>query len=233
MAAVLGVTPGVVKYHLKKQKLTRPQKYIYNELFFSTWSSDMAYILGFIYGDGCISCRHGYLMAIELSIKDINILTSMASRFGVVPISIIKRNKGHSKGKKYCKISLYSKQIYNDLIKLGVTERKSLTAVFPYIPKEYMPDFVRGYFDADGCISLFKGGKDCFICCSYDFGFFLDSLLNEYKRETIKARASSILKVRLSSKKENLGRFFDFMYGNCDKSSLYLQRKYDKFLSCI
>lgn len=235
MAKAIGVTTGVVKYRLKKLGLKRPDKYSYNESFFNTWSCDMAYILGFIYGDGYISNRHGYIMAIELSIKDINILTSMASRVGVVPTSIIKRNKGPAKGKKYCKISLYSKEVYNDLVGLGVTENKSLTAKFPYIPKEYMSDFIRGVFDADGCISVFNGGKDCFICCSYDFGFFLDSLLNEYKIETIKPRrTSSILKVRLSTKKENLKRFFDFLYCKCDLSNdLYLKRKYDKLRLCI
>lgn len=234
MAKAMGITTGTVKYRLKKLGLKRPNKYTYNEAFFSAWSSDMVYILGFIYGDGYVSRRHGYLMAIELSIKDIEILTAMASRIGVVPTSIIKRNKGHAKGKKYCKISLYSKEVYNDLINLGVKENKSLTSEFPYIPKEYMSDFIRGVFDADGCISLFAGGKDCFICCSYAFGFFLDSLLNEYKIKTIKPRASSILKVRLSTKKKNLCSFFDFLYCKCDlNKDLYLKRKYDKLKLCI
>lgn len=235
MSLAIGITCGAVKYRLKKLGIKRPPKYTYNEAFFSTWTHDMAYLLGFVFSDGYVSHRHGYLMAIELAIKDINILTNMASRIGVVPISIIKRNKGHSKGKKYCKISLYSKEIYNDLIKLGVTERKSLTAEFPYVPKEYMSSFLLGYFDGDGCISIFRGGKDCFICASYPFGFFLDSLLNEYKIETIKPRrTSSILKVRLSTKKENLKRFFDFLYCKCDlNNDLYLKRKYDKLRLCI
>ena len=234
MALAIGITCGAVKYRLKKLGLKRPAKYIYNEAFFNTWTHDMSYILGFIFSDGYVLHRHGYLTAIELAIKDIAILTAMASRFGIVPTSIIKRKKGHSKGKKYCKISLYSKEIYNDLVGLGVTENKSLTVGFPYIPKEYMSSFLLGYFDGDGCISIFRGGKDCFICCSYDFGFFLDSLLNEYKIETIKPRASSILKVRLSTKKENLKRFFDFLYCNCDlNNGLYLKRKYEKFLLCL
>jgi len=24
---------------------------------------------------------------------------------------------------------------------------------FPDVPKEYLPDFIRGYFDGDGCIT--------------------------------------------------------------------------------
>lgn len=233
MAKAIGITCGAVKYRLKKLEIKRPNKYNYNEAFFSTWSCDMAYILGFIFSDGYISHRHGYLTAIELAIKDIEILTAMASKLGIVPISIIERHTGNTKGKKYCKTSFYSKQIYNDLIQLGVTENKSLTAEFPYIPKEYMSSFLLGYFDGDGCISIFRGGKDCFICCSYDFGFFLDTLLNEYGIETIRPRRSSILKVRLSTKQENLKKFFDLLYSNCDESSLYLKRKHDKLYLCV
>lgn len=233
ISCATGITCGAVKYRLKKLGLKRPPKYTYNELFFSTWSHDMAYLLGFVFSDGYLSHRHGYLMAIELAIKDIEILTQMASRFGVVPISIIERHTGNSAGKKYCKISLYSKQVYNDLIKLGVTERKSLTAKLPYVPEEYISSFIRGYFDGDGCISIFRGGKDCFICTSYSFGYSLILLLKKNGIEMIKPRRSSILKVRLSTKKENLTRFFNFMYGDCDESSLYLKRKYEKFLLCI
>jgi hypothetical protein len=233
MAQTIGVTAGTVKYRLKKLGLKRPAKYTYNEAFFSTWSHDMFYLLGFVCGDGYLSHRHGYLMAIELAIKDIEILTAMASRIGIVPISIIERHTGNSKGKKYCKISLYSKQIYNDLIKLGVTETKSLTLRFPNIPDEYLQDFVRGVFDSDGCISIFRGGKDCFICCSHAFGNSLGFILNWHGIETIKPRISSITKVRLSTKKLNLKLFYDFLYGNCEEQSLYLKRKRDKLGLCV
>lgn len=234
IAQAIGITCGAVKYRLQKLELKRPAKYTYNEAFFSEYSRDMFYIFGFICGDGYISHRHGYLTAIELSIKDISILTKMASRVGVVPISISKRHTGNSAGKKYCKTSLYSKRIYNDLIKLGVTEIKSLTLRFPNIPDEYLQDFVRGVFDSDGCISIFDGGKDCFICCSHSFGNSLGFILNWYGIETIKPRISSITKVRLSTRVENLKRFFEFLYGGIDlENDLYLKRKFNKFLLCI
>lgn len=234
MAKALSITCGAVKYRLKKLGLKRPAKYTYNEAFFSTWSHDMAYLLGFVCGDGYLSHRHGYLMAIELALKDIEILTAMASRIGVVPISIIERHTGNSAGKKYCKTSLYSKQIYNDLSLLGITENKSLTLRFPNVPDEYLQDFVRGVFDSDGCISIFDGGKDIFICASHAFGNSLGFILNWHGIETIKPRISSITKVRLSTKKENIKRFFDFMYGGIDlENDLYLKRKHNKFLLCI
>lgn len=37
-----------------KYKKLRKRKYTINEFYFSKWSHDMAYILGFIMADGCI-----------------------------------------------------------------------------------------------------------------------------------------------------------------------------------
>lgn len=50
--------------------------------------------------------------------------------------------------------------IYNDLVKLGGKECKSLDITFPdCIPLEFMPDFIRGYFDGDGCIMRLKNNR--------------------------------------------------------------------------
>lgn len=232
LAKPLDIPVGAVKHRLSKLGLKRPSKYSYNDTFFSEWSEDMAYIFGFLVADGYMSSRHSYVVGMELSIKDINILTAMASKLGNIPLAITERNINDIK-RRYCKFSLYSKKIYDDLIKLGLMENKSLTMGFPYVPSKYMSTFIRGVFDGDGCISVFKGGKDVFICCSHSFGRHLDLLLNSYGIETIKPRVSTILKVRLSTKKENICKFFDFLYSGCDESSLRLDRKYDKFLLCI
>ena len=46
-----------------------------------------------------------------------------------------------------------AKKIFKDLIKLGVTPRKSLTLKFPtFLNEDLMRHFIRGYFDGDGCI---------------------------------------------------------------------------------
>lgn len=37
---------------------------------------------------------------------------------------------------------------------MGFTQQKSRTLVFPKAPKKYFGDFVRGYFDGDGCVYL-------------------------------------------------------------------------------
>jgi len=43
---------------------------------------------------------------------------------------------------------------------LGGKERKSLDCKFPYVPKRFFPDFIRGVFDGDG--SIYKTYKETY-----------------------------------------------------------------------
>ena len=57
------------------------------------------------------------------------------------------------KGSKlFYRIDLKSKQMFEDLQRLGVEPNKSLTCTFPNINKDLMPHFIRGLFDGDGCV---------------------------------------------------------------------------------
>jgi hypothetical protein len=64
---------------------------------------------------------------------------------------------------------------------LGGTENKSLTLEFPEVPKEYLPDFIRGYFDGDGSIMRLKNNRvnSAFTCGSKKFLIKLHQALKE------------------------------------------------------
>ncbi len=51
-------------------------------------------------------------------------------------------------------------KLYDSLIKLKLHPKKSLTLTLPNVPDIYAMDFVRGYFDGDGCVYLYKIQKD-------------------------------------------------------------------------
>ncbi|MBI3255911.1 MAG: hypothetical protein HYZ63_02980, partial [Candidatus Andersenbacteria bacterium] len=53
-------------------------------------------------------------------------------------------------------LQIGSRRIYERLIELGFTEKKSLTLKFPSIPDEFLCHFVRGYLDGDGCVFFGK-----------------------------------------------------------------------------
>lgn len=66
------------------------------------------------------------------------------------------KTKNTNMGTKAVRLSICSKCMVDDIIKLGIGPRKSLTLKFPKIPKKYIHHFIRGYFDGDGYIDIRK-----------------------------------------------------------------------------
>lgn len=221
-----------------------------NHNFFKSWSSKMAYVLGFIFADGAIedvqkSSRTCYISIIA-SRKDINILEQIKIAMNSSH-KLYKRQariQTHTDGNQYLSKDCFifrigSKLMYNDLLKLGVTPRKSLTILFPNIPLEYQSFFLRGYFDGDGCIHLIKRKYPRLIFTSGSVKFL----------EGIAKTLSSglgILEKRIYSQIGNSGRPYyrlhyntqvsrkvlEFMYKDLEKAP-YLDRKfaiYQKYL---
>src|SRR3989344_5923597 len=128
---------------------------IYREMhrrFFRIWSSEMAYVLGFFVADGNMirNKRGAYFISIEITDKDI--LEKMKKAIGSTHKISIRKNQFPEKDSY--RLQIGSKAMFNDLLKLGITPNKSKTIDLPEIPKNYFSDFLRGYFDGDGCISF-------------------------------------------------------------------------------
>lgn len=139
-----------------------------NDDFFKVWSPDMAYILGFITADGCI---HKKRLRIELSLKDIEVLEFIKSKFGNLNIRKYNRiNKGD-----FCCIDFVSDEIVKDLYSLGVQERKTGSEFWANPPNKFIPDYIRGYFDGDGCVCN-KEGKSLAVTISCDNKNFLEKI---------------------------------------------------------
>jgi hypothetical protein len=59
----------------------------------------------------------------------------------------------------YLTFYLYDKKISDDLVKLGVSDNKTKTIVFPdvsIVPRYLIRHFIRGIFDSDGCFTFCK-----------------------------------------------------------------------------
>lgn len=195
------------------------RKYNINQDYFKTWSHNMAYILGFWYADGCI--YGGKMFDITLHKKDKYIIKKIAQELDYQgPIlDYVDRQA--------CRINFSCKVIYNDLITLGGTERKSKTLQFPNVPIEFLPDFIRGYFDGDGSVYNVKGKRinTNFACGSNKF---LQSLLQLLKKEAgIEGGSISIANQSLTFGKKDSIKLGNYIYQN--NPELYLLRKYEKF----
>lgn len=137
----------------RKQYNTNNKKYEINEIYFSNWSKDMAYIVGLIAADGCMSPDK---YRIRINLIDKELLESIAEKLNYTgPIRKTKSKLGEG-----YELALNNRQIYKDLEHIGITPRKTFTVNIKNIPSEYEYDFFRGYFDGDGCVYK-KEFKDC------------------------------------------------------------------------
>lgn len=216
-----------------------------NRYFFNTWNIPMAYVLGYLYADGALidankSSRTCY---ITISSKDKRILHQIRKTLESNH-KIYTRESGYMyiRGKRYHRNRHYvlrvgSKQMFMDLNRLGLTARKSLTMTFPHITDEFLPYFLRGYFDGDGC--LYIGGSQNSLRVSVIFTSGSDKFLN-----SIQARLSRLIGLNTTTP-FNQGHAFRLVYRNQKAVKLlrylyrdlsaapYLERKYRKYQSFL
>ena len=180
----------------------------------------MAYIFGLWCADGCI--YGGKMFDITLHNKDKYIIKKFAEELGYEgPIYDYV-------DKQASRINFSCKTIYDDIIALGGCENKSLILKFPKIPEQYLSDFIRGYFDGDGCIMNLKGGR---INSTFTSGSkeFLDQLLIILKTEAgVEGGSYDILSKSLRFGKRDSIKIGKYIYRN--NPELFLIRKQKKFL---
>lgn len=124
-----------------------------NENFFKTLAPETAYIIGYIFADGNINWKP------EKSYRTLTITASEKDRKHLEKIRRkLKSTKGllYSKSTKSYRLIVNNKTICMDLMKLGLTPRKSLSVKFPKIPEKVLKHFIRGVIDGDGNVRYVK-----------------------------------------------------------------------------
>lgn len=106
----------------------------------------MAYALGFFSADGNIikSKRNTFFFSFYSADRDILLRIKNVMR------SNHKLSERRSRTGKVYRFQIGSREMFNDLLLLGLTPNKSRRLKLPPIPKIFFGDFVRGYFDGDG-----------------------------------------------------------------------------------
>lgn len=104
----------------------------------------MAYVLGFWFADGYMRKEKSY--RIIFYSKDEELLLQI--RNALSSNSPIKKY-----GNEEClQMNILSKYLFSKLQELGGIRAKSKIIKFPQVPREYLADFIRGYFDGDGSV---------------------------------------------------------------------------------
>ena len=128
----------------------RYREYQKNEEFFSDWTEEMAYVLGWMFSDGNMAPGNR-MFRIKLTARDIGILERIKS---VLKTETPVRVTG--KLSNYAILAVSSRRMCQDLIGLGCTQNKTHRFKTPNVPRKLLRHFVRGYFDGDGSIGFNK-----------------------------------------------------------------------------
>lgn len=212
-----------------------------NEYFFRSWSHAMSYVLGLIYADGAVedvrkSSRTCYF---TISSNDRSLLDQVRKALSSEHIIYSRKPRvtKFTSGRSYfCRenfnLRIGNKVMFSDLIKLGLTPKKSLNMEFPQVPPEYFNHFLRGYFDGDGCvmIKVRKGQSAKSVIVAFTSGCkkFLETLsekLHSYLQIKFKKVYKNGGAFNLVYKKRAGLKILSFMYKDLQKAP-FLDRKY-------
>lgn len=189
----------------------------------------MAYVLGLMMTDGCISKTKNGSYRISLCINDGDLLRNVVKTMGS------DHTVTESKYQKGMNVFIFGREkIAQDLLRLGMKPRKSLDLEFPNIPKEYLRDFIRGVFDGDGCVYFLKTKyprlNTSFVSGSKAFIYGLEKALRALGMPAAKINTyhhkNTYYTLRYAYK--NSLKLFKIMYEEM-KGDMFLLRKFNKF----
>jgi len=212
----------------QKQGKLPQQFFDINEGFFNVWSSEMAYVLGLIITDGCISGAG--VVSVCMNDKELleKVKMFLGSEHKIAPSK-------HQKG--LYNLHFGRTKIVDDLGKLGVSPRKSLTVKFPEVPQRCLPDFIRGVFDGDGSVFFDKRRPNYplrakFMSSSADFIAGLHKTLEFLgmpKRTIYRQKTKNGWSFMFIFDHKDSVKLFNILYRNVP-NGLFLERKYRRFL---
>ena len=228
------------KYDLDTPESYRKRKYDYDTTFFKNIDSEeKAYWLGFLLADGGISatksqwrvriqlarCDKGHLEKFRLALK-----TSVPIIDGKTYLKVTDKWYDNSV------IKIYSKEIVQDLIELGVLPNKSAKEIVPKFDMKYIKPFIRGLFDGDGCFCHYEWlGKRCInkstayqfnIVSSEEVLLFVSKVFKDiFDINVVPKLGDGIYEINIGGNIQ-VSNIMNWLYNG---SNIHLDRKYSKW----
>ncbi len=197
----------------------------------------MSYLLGYIVADGCITNdrtrkKNPFTLNITSIDKEhlLNIKHALGSEY-----KLSKKTNGRGGGAY--QLQIRNRILCEDLIRLGVIPRKTYRLQPIRIPKKYLSDFVRGFFDGDGTVYLYKVNgviqiKAGFVCVRKAFLMDLNRRLCEALSIPVKSlhqndTSGNMIRYATAFYIDDCDKLKQFMYKN--RPGLFLRRKWNIF----
>lgn len=203
-----------------------------NDNYFSEENHNMAYLLGFLASDGTIR-KNDNSVKIGLSSVDRDFLLTIKKEIGYQgELTDYITSNGFS----VSELRFTSKQIKADLAKYNIVPNKTFIYTFPKnLKREYWIDFIRGYFDGDGSVSIASSEAIRWQVCSANpdvLNTIVDFFFEEYEIPKVnlqwQEKVHRLYYIQYSTTATR--KIFQILYTpNC----LKLPRKYEKFKKLV
>lgn len=197
------------------------RKYFVNDNFFSILNSTNTYLIGFLAGDGYVHPTRN-LIKIGLSAIDKDFLEEIRKTMQIErKILEYQTNKGYN----VAELSFSSFIIKKDLAEYKVTNQKTIKGIsMENIPTLFKWHYIRGLFDADGCYYYSNTHR-------VKISSFTPNILKEIKSFFGEGSIYHFVKNRnIYSYELNGEQAKDFMFNIYNNKTLFLPRKYEKFI---
>ena len=223
--------------NIDRDRRLSTRKYTLNEHYFDEIDTPIkGYIYGFLLSDGSNN-PDKQTVSISLQESDVDILERMRQEIGSTkPLEYLDYSNKNDFGYHYknqYRMLLFSDKICSALEKHGIVKNKSLVVEFPYFDDWIMPSVIRGMWDGDGTLGLYKN-KNISLSLTATKMFceglqtYLQEKLDIYSGHIYDAGChNGVTKVFLISKNSDKVKLLEWMYKDAD---IYLKRKYEKYL---
>ena len=200
--------------------------------YFLNENANMAWILGFLASDGTIS-KNRNTIKIGLSNKDKEILEKIKKEINIEnKITEYTTNKGFD----VVELSWTCQEHKQQLAKYGIIPEKTFKLKPPYeLNRQYWKDYLRGYFDGDGCITIHNNYPYFQITSGTKeiLEWIVNFLYEDYNIPKVNInkfiRTNTGYEIRYASKATK--EIYNIIYS--DMNNLYLERKYYKYTELI
>ena len=225
-------------------QMKKIRRYKQRELQNFVWTNELAYVVGLLVTDGCLSSDRRHIIFTSKDIEQIG---------NVIRILKLKIKIGISKNKlsEAYRIQISNVQFYDWLVSIGLMPNKSLKLKDIDVPDKYFTDFLRGHLDGDGSIRTYIDDYNSTINSKYVYKRIYTTFISASKKHILWLRKMIIrnigvkgalyasktsLKYKNSiyiikfSKKESLSLLSSIYYSHSIKC---LYRKKKKYLDFI
>lgn len=223
-------------FNLRSEKGKIGGKNSVNHNYFNEMNTaEKWYWAGWLWADGCVHKpvdNNGFMVSLKLQHGDFMIIDRFKED---LEIKSVPREYQFKVGQKQYGIRFSSAQIHRDLARIGIIPNKSVHAKYPpNIDDIFLPHFIRGVFEGDGCIYNAKRYSTLIIIGTGIFCDWINTIIYQQlgisgKTHQLKTKSNCTWEYRVSAR-HKISTIANWMYQDC--GDLKLERKYNKFIEC-